>query len=296
MGSDPPKHFLGLRHLLVKHAEMLTRNPANPYAATMNTTFAIITHWMGRTWINRAFSGNTPFRLGTEENIENLKILRFRMLAENLFNLQYVEGFRELVQGQRQNPDLEAFGAELQIGRLLYINDVDFKFVTPSRTAGADYDVEIRIPGHSICAETKCKASSSTLNVKSLTNDIKKAAREQLPKERPGIVFVAMPQNWFDGDDRLAVEAATVSAATAALRSYSRLVSVILYTSTLAHDGTEAFEGVFHKEVLNPKHKFPEFANREFLPVEIRDLWPPKLLRLYDLPYGVLGEYRHEVG
>lgn len=168
--------------------------------------------------------------------------------------------------------------------------------MAPSQAAGADYDVEIRIPGHTICAETKCKASSSTLNVKSLTGDIKKAAREQLPRDRPGIVFVAMPQNWFEVDDRLEVEAATISAATEALRSYSRLVSVILYTSSLAHDGTEAFEGAFHKEVLNPKHKFPEFPNRELLPGEIRDQWPSKWLRLYDLPYGVLGEYRHDDG
>jgi hypothetical protein len=220
MGSGTPKHFLGLRHLLVKQAEMLARNPANPYAATMNTTIAIITHWMGRGWIERAFEADTPFRVAGEENIEKLKILRLRMLAEDLFNLQYIEGFRELIEGQRKNPNLEAFWAELQIGRLLYINDVDFRFVTPSWTAGLDYDVEILIPGHVICGETKCKASSSILNVKSLTNDIKKAAREQLPKDRPGIVFVAMPQNWFEVDDSLAVEAATISAATDALRAY----------------------------------------------------------------------------
>jgi hypothetical protein len=45
-------------------------------------------------------------------------------------------------------------------------------------------------------------------------------------------------------------------------------------------------------------HRFPEFPNGELLRYRpggrYWDQMPPKWLRLYDLPYGALGEYRHE--
>lgn len=306
MGNRTPGHFIGLKHLLVKHAECLARNPGNPYAATLNTTLAIITHWMGRDWIERALhpkknnKRRSPLKLEADPDdaIKNIAILRLRAFAEDLFNLQYIDGFHALIERLRKMPDIESSWAELQAGRLLYAHGVDFKFVAAGGTAGEDYDLEIRARGQMICGETKCKISAGILKAASLTRDIQKAAKEQLPSDRPGILFVSIPQNWVEVDDRTAVELETIRAAEVALRSYSRLVSVILYTATLSHDGTEALEGLFHKEVPNPNHKFPGFPNGELLRYRPSgrywDHMPPKWLRLYDLPYGVLGEYRHE--
>ncbi len=279
----------------------LANEELSPIFAKFATTVAIIKYWLGDEWIERNLApgqGSPLFRLefGYGAPTAELKALRMRNIAENLFNLQYVEGFRELVQSIR-NKEAEASLAELQVGRLLYINDVDFKFVMPSGIAGQDYDVEIRVPGHTICGETKCKVSSSTFNVKSLTNDMRKAAR-QLPKDKPGVLFVNFPPHWLEGEDQYAAEQRTVEAAIAALRVVSRVVSVILYTAPLGHDGTMASESHFFKEVPNPAHKFP--ASPHFKLLNYRpssghwDSMPSKWLRLYDLPFGGLGEYRHE--
>jgi hypothetical protein len=51
-------------------------------------------------------------------------------LAENLFNLQLVEGFDDRVD-QLRTGDIESTIAEFDLARFLYIHDLAFKFVMP---------------------------------------------------------------------------------------------------------------------------------------------------------------------
>ena len=71
------------------------------------------------------------------------KTSRMLDFAENLFNLQHVEGFDDRVT-QMRSGSIEATFAEFDFGRFLYIHDIDFKFVMPSGVAGKDYDYRIR--------------------------------------------------------------------------------------------------------------------------------------------------------
>jgi hypothetical protein len=306
MASGASKPFLGLRHLLKLHANLeeskRQHGELSQNFATFGTHYAIIKYWLGEEWTDRHLSpdsrGQSLYRMafGRGSPLAELQVLRMRSIAENLFNLQYVEGFQDLIQ-QIKNKEAEPSLAELQVGRLLYINDVDFKFVAPTGTAGADYDLEIRVPGYTICGETKCKISSTNLSVKSLANDLRKAAK-QLPRDRPGIVFLHFPPHWLEGPDPYTAEQRTVAAATAALRAVSRIVSVILYTAPLAHDGTMATEGDVFKEVPNPAHRFPRSPHYRLLRYRPSgrhwDSMPAKWIRLLNLPFGGLGEYRHE--
>jgi hypothetical protein len=224
-----------------------------------------------------------------------LRALRVYDFAEVLYNLQYIQGFQALMKRMR-TAEAEAGFAELQVGRILYINGVDFRFVTPLGQTGADYDLEIRVPGHTICGETKCKISTTRLNVESLAKDLRKAAR-QLPEDKPGIIFLKFPQEWFESGDQAAAERQTVEAASMALRATARVVSVILYTEPLAHDGTTAMQGNLFKEVPNLAHKFersPHFRLLRYVPTGAHwDKMPLKWIRLNDLPFGGIGEYRY---
>jgi hypothetical protein len=305
MGTSP-KRFIGLRDLLRTYAGLDNKkiqDGLSEHFARYFTILAVIRYWLGTEWVDRnlhPLTGHHIFRAASDETPElELRALRMRNIAENLFNLQYVDGFQELTQ-RMQAQDAEASMAELQVGRLLYMHDVDFSFIAPSRRSGADYDLEIRVPGHTICGETKCKISTSSLSVRSLANDIKKAAKEQLPRDRPGIIFLAFPPHWLQGPDRLVAEQQTMEAAAAALRSYSRVISVVLYTTPFSHDGTMAEEGHEFLEVPNPVHKFQP-ASPHFHPLlryrptaTYWDGMPAKWIRLHQLPCGGLGEYRHE--
>jgi hypothetical protein len=42
--------------------------------------------------------------------------------------------------------DLEGTYAELDFGRMLYLNNVPFRFVVPQGTTGLDYDIEVENP------------------------------------------------------------------------------------------------------------------------------------------------------
>ena len=62
---------------------------------------------------------------------------------------------------------IESTCAELDFGRLLYINDVEFRFVVPASKKGKDYDFEVVYPGGlAVPADAKCKFESTRIRWK----------------------------------------------------------------------------------------------------------------------------------
>ena len=64
-------------------------------------------------------------------------VFRVIDLAENLFNLQNIEGFDACIAQMNAGAEkIESTCAELDFGRLLYIFNVDFRFVVPRHDEG----------------------------------------------------------------------------------------------------------------------------------------------------------------
>jgi len=112
------------------------------------------------------------YTLGPKGEKKTSRLLDF---AENLFNLQHIEGFDDRVT-QMRSGSIEATFAEFDFGRFLYIHDIDFKFVIPSGVAGKDYDYRIRYhDGREVCADAKCRLEGTEMRAETILNALRKA-------------------------------------------------------------------------------------------------------------------------
>ena len=217
------------------------------------------------------------------DEIRELKSLRIFDLAEILLNLQMIEGFDDCV-GRLRSGDqkqIEATYAELQFAKLLYVHDIDFKFVVPAKKVkGEDYDYEIRFPDGTIaCADAKCKLEATDIDPHSVKNSLKDA-RDQLPATKPGIIFVKVPQNWFDVpgmvDDlnKIALDF---------MRGTGRIVSVKYYISHVTFRDQATLHRHAYKELSNASSRFPARDWNLFTGYHVPKDWngmPPKWIRL----------------
>jgi hypothetical protein len=159
---------------------------------------------LGQEWIDRTFSEKADnvcgflnpdgFDYGSNE----LAIHRHRVidLAEDVFNLQVVEGFSSPF-GQLRTGSVETAVAELEVASMLRKLDVDFRFVIPTRRRGDDYDLEIKFPdGRVALADTKCKLERTPFGEATISNTLSET-RSQFPPEKPSIVFLKVPQTWL---------------------------------------------------------------------------------------------------
>jgi hypothetical protein len=156
--------------------------------------------------------------------------------AEMLYNLQSIEGYDNCV-AQLNDPQLEGTLAELEVGKLLQIHGVRFRFIVPQGVSGMDYDLEVFMPdSRSAVADTKCKIESSSTSKSTIKSQLEKA-RSQLPSDSPGMVFLKVPQDWMvDAQQWVENEYGneTISSAVRSfLRNTGRIVSVKVYSSII---------------------------------------------------------------
>lgn len=178
-------------------------------------------------------------------------------LAEVLYNLQTVPAFDECISRMRGG-DIEGTFAELDFGRMLYLNRAPFRFVVPSGTRGADYDIEILYPnGVVACGDAKCKIDSTEFSEHTIRNTLNKA-RKQLPNIQPGIVFVKIPPPWIVQPAHVNL---MVDVAKSFLRGTRRIVAVQYYTSPITFtDGMLRHDHAF-KQISNAKTDFGDGLN-----------------------------------
>jgi hypothetical protein len=187
------------------------------------------------------------------------KYLRMLELAEILLNLQGVEGFDDCVERMKTGDanQIEATVAELEFAKLLRMHDIDFKFVVPDRIAGGrNYDFELTLATNPVvCADVKCKLESTDIDPLSVRNTLS-AGRRQLPRDQPGILYVKVPQHWFERPE-MAEELRRI--AQGFLRSTARVVMVCYYLSHLRFDTVRQETTHQHAfdEIVNPSSRFP---------------------------------------
>src|SRR6516164_4099671 len=98
---------------------------------------AIVKQFFGQKWIDDHVRPNDVEKARSEE--QGFLIVD---LAELLFNLQNVEGFDDCIDRMRRGV-IESTYAELDLGRMLYLSGVTFRFVKPQGRKENDYDIEI---------------------------------------------------------------------------------------------------------------------------------------------------------
>lgn len=200
-----------------------------------------------------------------------LGIVRAVHLAEMIFNLQDHEGVGKSI-GLVANGDVEAGFTELEVAKLLRVSARPFWFVAPRGVKGDDYDLEIAFGDVRACAEAKCKIEDTEQSIQTVVRTLE-TARDQLPKDRPGIIIVSIPVSWGGSvDDGTKGQFLDEVVTTFFRRGTQRIVSVAAYTSLVAEDGFIIAPSTFTVEFINPRHRFTQdvawrmFANMDNVP------------------------------
>lgn len=218
--------------------------------------------FFGEAWQNEYITPDTARTnyLRIDESTDqrrDLTALRVIDLAEIIFNLQEVEGFDDCI-ARMGAGDIEGTFGELDLGRMLYLNRVPFRFVRPSGVKGADYDAKITYPdGTELCADAKCKIDTTPLGEKTIMNTLQ-SARKQLPKNEPGAIFVKVPPSWMDDPQFANI---CVDVARNFLRNTRRVVSVKFYVAPFTFEGGYLKQQHAYKEVSNQKTDFGDDKN-----------------------------------
>jgi hypothetical protein len=253
---------------------------------------SVVRHFFGHDWYMQhifqdADSTRSPgfmridYTLGPEGEKKTSRLLDF---AENLFNLQKIEGFEDRVE-QMRTGDIEATFAEFDFGRFLYIHDIEFRFVIPSGVAGKDYDYRVRYAdGREACADAKCRLEGTEMRAETIMNALRKARTNNLPPDEPGIVFVKVPQTWLDNEE---IRRGIYATVRDFLRNTKRVVSVVVYTVVvieLKADKMMLMRHRFH-EFENPDHRFDRSKSWVlFRDYQVPEEWggmPPKWHRIF---------------
>jgi hypothetical protein len=171
---------------------------ADPNWVTFTLATSVIQHFLGKEWVNsnivQGADGSYPngfFRMDfSSPEKRETKTARMIDFAETLFNLQHVGGFDHRVE-QMRTGDPESGLTEFDFGRFLYIHDVDFQYVVPRGQRGCDFDCAVTYgDGRTACADGKCRLEDSEIRPEAIRSALEKARSKNLPKDRPGIVFV----------------------------------------------------------------------------------------------------------
>jgi hypothetical protein len=195
----------------------------------------------------------------TSEVVRETKMQRIFDLTEMLYNLQTVPGFYPFFEKFREmHPrQFEGAYAELQTAKMLFSAAAPFRFVRPTSTKkGENYDFEIRYAHDCVaCLEAKCRLEDESINADVVASKLRKA-RQQLPRDMPGIILFKIPQHWYLTPG---IAAALNDVANAFLRNTTTIVSVKYYVSVVTLDPIKKMTTHRHayQEITNPRIKFP---------------------------------------
>jgi hypothetical protein len=254
---------------------------------------SVIVHFLGPEWFAAHIRHDNPkpgfLRIDfSSDRRREATVFRVVELAESLFNLQNIDGFDACIRQMKGGGDkIQSTCAELDFGRFLYMHDVEFRFVVPQMKKGSDYDVELFYPdGLVVPADAKCKLETTEINPQSIVNSLDKA-RKQLPADRPGIIFMKVPQSWIS-DAEMAV--AMVEAGHKFLRNTNRIVSIKFYVSHLETRDNMVMHRHALREITNEGSRFHEGRNWDlYTDYRAPPGWngmPPKWQRLFFFPHG----------
>jgi hypothetical protein len=226
---------------------------------------AVSRKFLGFDWVQTHVGATTGFLRRDESSAlaRETHYMRTTVLAEMLYNLQIVAGFNNCI-AELEGGQIESAYAALEIARLLCCQATDlgmqFYFVTPRR--GRSYDLYITMSdGVTLRAETKCKQEETEISLRTVNESMQHAQKYQLPKTRPGIIFVKVPRPWLDIQFGRELERMT----DRFLKNTGRVVSVKYYTAQVTYDvvrgGERIAKLIQYNEYSNPYHRFAKLRD-----------------------------------
>jgi hypothetical protein len=263
----------------------------NAQTESLALASGVLRAFMGADWVERHVisDGRKKGFLSIDESDPHrreMSFFRVMDLSEVIYNLQSVPGFDECITRMRDG-DIEGTYAELDFGRMLYLNKVSFRFVVPQGIAGRDYDIEVEYPGNIVAsADAKCKIEATEFSENTIRNTLGKA-RKQLPDTMPGIVFVKVPPRWIADATNVAT---MLDVARSFLRMTRRVVSVKFYSSPITFSDNLLRHDHAYKEISNSVTDFGDNIDwsifKKFnLPPEMNGM-PPHWQRIIFFPDG----------
>jgi hypothetical protein len=107
----------------------------------------------------------------------------------------------------------------------------------------------------SASSDAKCRLEGTEVRADTVKNSLNKAQTNNLPPDKPGIIFVKVPQTWLEQDD---VRKGIYAAVEGFLRNTERIVSVVVYTTVTMELVEQKMMLLRHRfnEFLNPSHRF----------------------------------------
>jgi hypothetical protein len=206
----------------------------------------ILRFFLGDQWTEKSIFDQTPgtthyYRQGrrflktdspgVDENVKHQD--RIIKLAECLYNLQHIPGIAERIASLQQD-GLESAYTELECARIMSHPSLQLRFIAPRGGKQDDYDAEIITSTHrTICCEIKAKEDTSDLTRKRIENSIE-TARKQLPKCKPGIVWIKIPEQWASQNGSRGI---VDEAVRRALRNSNRIVAIMVAFQLWESDG-----------------------------------------------------------
>ena len=250
---------------------------------------SVVRYFFGQEWVDEHISPEktttgflrVPLGEGADTQLSALKLVDF---AELLLNLQDIPGFDNCID-RMQHGVIESTFAELDLGRMLYSGNVDFRFVEPQQKKGLDYDIEITLSdGLVVCADAECKVEATDFSVDSVRRSLEKA-RTQFLKDRPSIIFMKVPHRWFEEPIH---SVSLNSIAETFLRGTGRIVSVKFYVSHIGYRDKALRHDHAFKDISNPNNRFDSSRDwNMFAEPTAKGGWngmPPRWKRLLFFP------------
>lgn len=255
---------------------------------SMYVAMSVLRELIGERWLETyivygAKKKNVLTLIEADPASETAGQLRLMDLAEMMYNLQPVPGFFDCLDRMREG-EIEGVLAELNLGRMLYWHGIPLRYVERTGRQGDDYDMVFQFPnGMYRCADAKCKVNGRRFSAKSLENTLKKG-RGQLPKDKPGVLFVKHPTVWLDEPDF--VERLR-DIAYDFLRTTERVVSVKYYVEPITLVDGFAHQRLGFKEFSKTKTQFGDDINWDLFKPGGDFTKPKKWQRLFNFPDGI---------
>jgi hypothetical protein len=161
---------------------------------------SLLIEWLGFPWAEReiflASDTQQFFRFGATSSPTHPMYRHFDRvvaLADMLYNLQTVDGIAGRVDKIRDD-SVETGVAELEGARIIRQSGYPIRFI-PESNVRKVHDLATTVSGVTIACESKCKLETTQLSAKTVKNTLDDA-RDQLPRDRPGVVFLKIPEVW----------------------------------------------------------------------------------------------------
>lgn len=211
---------------------------------------------MGEDWVcaNLVNKHGVPdyFRASAESEERYKNSVRVITFAEMLFNLQDVEGISSRHLKLRQL-DCESAVAELQGAAILHATGFTIRF----REEG--YDLDVLHSSGDVAVEIKRKLESTEPSSETV-KDTLEGARKQLPRDRPGIVFLNIPESWVNHPQAGEI---LKNGLEAFFRNTGRIEAVVLWWEDFVQSGGGWWRSTHLREEKNTNTRFPAGPVRE---------------------------------